>query len=168
MKIKLIYLLIFCTFNACYTKVKVEKPIHLISEDKMVAILLDITLLNAAKSIDRKKVLQNGYNLSSYVYKKHQIDSAQFAASNTYYSYNIKQYNSIYKKVDDSLNAIKDSLLEKTKGGVKDTPKNIGKAQLLERATNSNEISKKNRTPSALQQEAKPKQSLKKTKEKKN
>ncbi len=45
--------------------------------------------------------------LSTYVFEKHGIDSLQFAMSNNYYAYYVKDYKEIYDKVIDSLEALK-------------------------------------------------------------
>ncbi|MGB1309376.1 MAG: DUF4296 domain-containing protein, partial [Oceanihabitans sp.] len=69
-----------------------EKPENLIPKDKMVNILIDMSLFNAAKGVNKKMVENNGIVLEEYIYKKHNIDSLQFAESNTYYAYNIETY----------------------------------------------------------------------------
>ena len=51
---------------------------------------------------------QEGYTVESYVYKRHKIDSTQFALSNDYYSYDLETYNEIYKQVEDSLTKLKE------------------------------------------------------------
>ena len=46
-------------------------------------------------------------NLDSYVYRKHNIDSLQFALSNNYYTFYTKDYEEIYSRVIDSLDRLK-------------------------------------------------------------
>ncbi|WP_299225484.1 DUF4296 domain-containing protein [uncultured Psychroserpens sp.] len=100
--IKHIYILIllFSLCSSCNKIEKPEKPDDLISEAKMVDILYDVFIINAAKGTSRLVLERNGVHPDDYVYKKHQIDSAQFAASNNYYSYDLKIYESILNKVD--------------------------------------------------------------------
>ena len=48
------------------------------------------------------------------MFQKHQIDSGILAQNNTYYSYHLEKYNSIYKRVNDSLNTLKKIAQDKT------------------------------------------------------
>lgn len=100
------------------------KPDNLISKEKMPEIIYDVFLLNAAKGINKRILEKNGILPQEYVYKKHNIDSLQFAQSNDYYSYDTKTYEGIMNKVkqkievekakNDSINSkeekIKDSI----------------------------------------------------------
>jgi len=54
----------------------------------------------------------NGITPVSYIYKKHGIDSTQFANSNNYYAHDIKVYDKIYDKVKDSLTILRDKYKE--------------------------------------------------------
>lgn len=83
---------------------KPERPENLISKNKMVDILYDITIINSAKGINRKILESNGIFPEEYVFTKHNIDSLQFALSNAYYAYNLKIYEDIYNKVRIKLN----------------------------------------------------------------
>lgn len=85
-------------FIACGEK-EVEKPENLIGEDEMVDILYDITLLQAIKSYRPKDLKDNNIEVSTYVYKKYDIDSITFAESQSYYAANLEVYERIHKKV---------------------------------------------------------------------
>ncbi|MDO5972922.1 DUF4296 domain-containing protein [Flavivirga jejuensis] len=113
MKRLAIYLGIIIVASACYDLDKPKKPDNLISKDKMVEILIDAKIVASisSNSVNRKVILDHGVKLNSYVYRKHNIDSLQFALSNAYYSFYIKDYEEIYLKVKDSL----DTLLVKFK-----------------------------------------------------
>lgn len=80
-----------------------EKPEDLIAEAKMVEVLYDMTLLSAAKGINKKVLENQGIFPQEYIFQKHNIDSAQFARSNAYYSFDIKDYQRIYDKVKSKL-----------------------------------------------------------------
>ena len=55
----------------------------------------------------------NGLDLNNYVFEKHEIDSLQFALSNSYYAYYIEEYEDIYIRVTDSIDKLKIALKEK-------------------------------------------------------
>ncbi|MEZ4801187.1 MAG: DUF4296 domain-containing protein [Gelidibacter sp.] len=83
----------------CADSDRPKKPDNLISKDKMSDILYDVFLLNAAKGINKRALENKGVLPQDYVYKKHHIDSLQFAQSNDYYSYDTKVYEAIMEKV---------------------------------------------------------------------
>lgn len=87
---------------SCETN-KPKKPEHLIPKEKMILVLQDIAIANAAKSIDKKKLEEHNILPVEFVYNKHQIDSAQFAESNTYYTNDVKAYKKMYLKVEQNL-----------------------------------------------------------------
>ena len=99
-----IYFLVSCSGNK-----KPDKPENLISKEKMVNVLIDMSLLSSAKGINKSKIENNGIMPESYVYKKHNIDSLQFVDSNSYYTYNLDEYQDIIKKVTDSLNKLREN-----------------------------------------------------------
>jgi hypothetical protein len=76
-----------------------KKPDQLVSEEKMVEVLYDMAILSSAKGVNRKLLENKGVIPNDYVYKKHEIDSIQFAQSNAYYAHDIKKYQSIYSRV---------------------------------------------------------------------
>lgn len=97
------YLGIILLVSACYQYNKPEKPKNLISKDKMVELLMDIKIISSANASNKKVLEDQKINLEKYILKKHNIDSLQFALSNNYYAYNIKEYEEIFTKVKDSL-----------------------------------------------------------------
>lgn len=101
----LVLLLIIIFTISCDDKIK--KPDNLISENEMVDILTDLSLLNAAQGLNKKILVENGILSEKYVFKKHNIDSLQFVTSNSYYAHNIKVYERIYAKLKANLNAKK-------------------------------------------------------------
>lgn len=73
----------------------------------MVNILIDLKLIASVTAANDIKVLDSNYVQSEqYVYKKYNIDSTQFALSNNYYAFHLKDYEDIYTKVKDSLEAL--------------------------------------------------------------
>ena len=87
---------------------KPKKPEHLISKSKMIDILTEAYLSNAARSISSKDIRDKGLQLDSIIFKKHQIDSLQFVESNVYYSTDLTVYAEIFQKVEEKLLAVKD------------------------------------------------------------
>lgn len=78
-------------------------PENLISEDKMVEIITEFMIINAAKGINKKILEDHIADPTSYVFNKFSIDSTQFDQSNAYYSRNIELYSSIYDRVYQNL-----------------------------------------------------------------
>lgn len=97
------YILILISFVGCNTINRPKKPKDLIAIDKMSAIMYDLYILNAAKGVNKKVLELNGIMPLEYVYKKHGIDSLQFAQSNTYYAYDTKVYAELVEKVKADL-----------------------------------------------------------------
>ena len=107
-----IYLSIILLASACYNSGKPKKPDNLIAKEKMVDILIDAKLIASANSANRKIMEDHGVKLNTYVYTKHNIDSLQFALSNAYYAFHIKDYEAIYVKVKDSLEILQAKFME--------------------------------------------------------
>jgi len=103
-------LILFCVLigiSSCYQYKKPDKPKNLISKDEMVYILIDLKLIGAVTGRD-KAVLDSAKVVpESYIYKKYNIDSTQFAKSNAYYTFYMDEYAEIYKRVKDSLSKLK-------------------------------------------------------------
>ncbi len=98
LSIILLFLLsISCNSNA------VKKPENLIEREKMVDIIYDLSILEAAKS--QKPIVLEQYQIQSnkYVYKKYRIDSMQFASSVKYYAADLEKYHAIYDSVNKKI-----------------------------------------------------------------
>lgn len=95
------------TLVSCYDVQKPEKPDDLISEDKMVDVLVETVIMSSAKGINKRELENKGILPDSFIYKKHKIDSLQFVNSNNYYAYDIENFNQIYTRVKDSLEALR-------------------------------------------------------------
>lgn len=88
-------------FFGCNTSV--EKPKNLIDKDKMIAILYDISLLEAIKTQN----INGGLTVKTandYIYKKYNIDSIQFLKSNKYYASDLEDYKKMFEKIKERLN----------------------------------------------------------------
>lgn len=103
----LTFLSIVLLATSCFQYKAPKKPKNLISKENMVNILIDAKIIGSANMKNRRIMESHGVDLSTYVFKKHNIDSLQFALSNEYYTFYIKEYTEIYEKVKDSLDALK-------------------------------------------------------------
>jgi hypothetical protein len=100
----------FALFVSCQNAL-IEKPDNLIDQEKMVDIFFDITVLEAMKSQTTLVLETNKINPNTYVYKKHHIDSLQFANSDKYYASDVKKYKEIFdavnKRIEEQMEASK-------------------------------------------------------------
>ncbi|EDP98416.1 DUF4296 domain-containing protein [Kordia algicida OT-1] len=113
----------------------VPKPDNLLSKDKMAAILYDVTLINAVKGVNKKKLEESLMHLDSYIYLKHETDSLQFVSSNNYYAANPTVYNEIYRIVQAKLTEERELVGEELKAEQKRRD-SIQEAKKLERKKN--------------------------------
>ena len=100
-KYLLVYILIIgCSSNA---------PENLISEEKMESIIFDIMILNASSSYDLK--IDNNMISDELIFRKHDIDSAQFYDSELYYSKNpriqLNIYSNVKRRIQKSIDSLK-------------------------------------------------------------
>lgn len=93
--------LLFLT--ACQTIERNKKPENLIPEDKMVEVLMDVHLFNAAKSVNRLPLQQTGMTPHQFIYEKHQIDSVAYEQSNAYYGTDLDKFEELHTKVKTRL-----------------------------------------------------------------
>ena len=112
-----------------------KPPENLISKEKMVDIIYDMTLINVAKGVNKSILENNGIIPEQYLFNKHSIDSMLFAKSNEYYSYDLKTYQTIYDNVKikleknkkiiiDSIEILKQISGEMSKKLIKESKKN--------------------------------------------
>jgi len=122
-------------FWSCQHVERPVKPDDLIPKEKMVLIMTDVYLGNAARSVNNKVIRQNALKLDSMIYKKYGIDSMQFVRSNTYYTSRLDDYNEIFTGVEKQLTNYKqtyDSLIippatKDRQGSRADSVKNVQK-----------------------------------------
>ena len=99
----LVYILVSFLVISCNDIDKPKKPDNLMSKNEMIDIITDISLVKAARGVDKKMVEEKGIDLENYIYKKYNTDSIQFAENSNYYAYNVKEYEEIYSKVKERL-----------------------------------------------------------------
>ena len=103
----IIYVLLILISVSCQDLKKTEKPENLIPEAKMVEVLTELSLVNAARNYNKQKLESTGIKPEEYVYEKFNIDSLQFERSNDYYTEQYDQYERIYDSVKVRLQVIK-------------------------------------------------------------
>ena len=134
---KLQRIIILCLVFSCNNTLNQNNkpPENLISKEKMVDIIYDMTLINVAKGVNKSILENNGIIPEKYLFNKHSIDSVLFAKSNEYYSYDLKTYQTIYdnvkikleknkKIISDSIEILKQISAELSKKLIKESKKN--------------------------------------------
>ncbi|MDK2771652.1 MAG: DUF4296 domain-containing protein [Flavobacterium sp.] len=104
------------SFTACKNKA-VEKPDNLLSEDKMINIIYDIAILQAADNYKPINLSDAGVKVNNYIYKKYNIDSTTYYQNHKYYASDVNNYKKIYKKVLEKITAEQTSLSDSTSIG---------------------------------------------------
>ncbi len=123
MKHSAILFILVLFFFGCQNVDQPEKPKNLISKDKMVDILTESYLANAARSVDNKSIIVKGIKMDSLIYRNFGVDSLQFAKSNAFYAANVNTYMSILQEVETRLDVMQkkmDSLWERERN-IKDS-----------------------------------------------
>ncbi len=107
---KIAFILIIMFIGACAENL-LEKPDNLIAKEKMVDILNDLAILNAAKNSNSKVLIQHGLDPMPFIYTKYDIDSLQFVNSDRYYASLPEEHEKIYLAVEAKLNQEKERLI---------------------------------------------------------
>jgi|SRR6056297_960317 len=114
MRIFSIAILVLFIVCSCGEKL-IQEPDNLIPEDKMVQILKDMAIVNAAKSTNMGILKDNDVEPTSYVFEKYEIDSLQFVESDRYYASLPLKYEAIFTEVEAQLEEKKTYLDEQKK-----------------------------------------------------
>lgn len=115
----LLILIIGMVFWACQDVKQPQKPDNLIDKEKMVNVLTEAYLTNAARSIDNKTIVAEGIRMDSLFYSKFGVDSLQFAQSNAFYAADVNTYISIFQEVEARLSGMEKNLDSIRKAGIK-------------------------------------------------
>jgi hypothetical protein len=81
----------------------IEKPVNLISKEKMIDILHDLAIINAAKTTGPRVMEDKNFVPMQFIYDKYEIDSMQFVSSDLYYASRPLEYEEIYKKIEERI-----------------------------------------------------------------
>lgn len=101
----------FALLLGCAEK-QLDKPGNLLSKEEMIAILFDISALNAIDGTYPNVLERNDLSVMEYVYEKYGIDSAQFASSDLYYASIPIEYEAIYQALEERMGQKRDSINE--------------------------------------------------------
>ena len=129
---KLIFI-VFIFFSCNKDSKKITVPENLISQEKMIDVIYEMTLINVSKGVNRSVLENNGVVPEIYIFNKYKIDSLQFALSNEFYSNDLDKYLEIYNSVKEKLQQNKQIALDSIEVYKKD------------RAKRSKEIANENR-----------------------
>ena len=110
MKQNIIILLFLTFFCSCLSNNSIKKPENLINQEKMEAILYDLSIINSIRPSSYKNPNYSDMLLDSYIFLKYGVDSLQLVQSESYYSKIPKIYLKIYNNVEKRLKKTKDSL----------------------------------------------------------
>tara|TARA_Y100001954_G_scaffold116254_1_gene125767 strand:+ start:38 stop:496 length:459 start_codon:yes stop_codon:yes gene_type:complete len=99
-------------FSCSFSVQKKEVPENLISEEEMINILYDMSLISVSKGINKRILENNGMKPKKYILKKYNIDSLQFVKSNEYYSNDLERYLSIYEEVLNKLEVSRELIVD--------------------------------------------------------
>ena len=107
MKIILYLILVFFLFS-CSSEIKrTEKPDDLLSEDKMVVVLKDLSILESHIRMKYPMTAQNHKTMiksADLIFKKHEIDSVKFNEAMDYYGAHQDIMQEINTRVLESVN----------------------------------------------------------------
>jgi len=116
--LKILSFILILLLVSCQDVKKPERPVNLISKEKMVDILSDVYIANASRNVNNKLIQKKNLQLDSLIYAKYEIDSLQFAQSNAFYSADLKGYKSLLSQVQSQFEILKiekDSLYQVAK-----------------------------------------------------
>lgn len=116
---KIFLLITFIILFSCGEEV-IDKPVNLISKEKMIDILYDLAIIDAAKSTGPQVMENKNFVPMQFIYSKYEIDSIQFVSSDLYFASKPLEYEDIYKKIEERIKKEKERF-EKLKEKKKDS-----------------------------------------------
>ena len=120
---KKIFLVIVVLFGCNKNVQKIPIPDNLISEEKMVEVIYEMTLISVSKGVNRRILENSGVIPEKYIFEKYNIDSLQFALSNEFYSNDLNMYLDIYNRVKVKLQENKQTTIDSIENYKKDRAK---------------------------------------------
>ena len=106
MRYRCVILIFLISLVSCQDVKRMEKPENLIPKDKMADVLLEMSLVQGAKSANRRSFEETGLQPEKYIWEHFGIDSLQFVESNNYYAENYDEYQDIYQEVQQRLEVL--------------------------------------------------------------
>lgn len=105
MKNCLLILLVLLLSVSCKKEV-VKQPAKLISKEKMIDIMYDLSLLEAMKYQHTELLDSTDTNPTKFIFKKYKVDSLQFAQNNVYYASDYENYKDMFDEVGERLKKV--------------------------------------------------------------
>ena len=102
---------------------KITAPENLISQEKMIDVIYEMTLISVSKGVNRIILENSGVIPEKYIFEKYNIDSLQFALSNEFYSNDLNRYLDIYNRVKVKLQENKQIIMDSIENYEKDRAK---------------------------------------------
>lgn len=112
-----------------------EQPKKLLSEEQMVDMLYDISILQAINSYSPSKLDSSKVDARNYIYKKYKTDSLTFAQNHQYYASDLDVYAGIQKKVAEKIDQDKIKYGIKKKETAKDSVKGTSSGPKIRKRT---------------------------------
>ena len=120
---KKIFFIIVILFGCNKNIQKIPMPDNLISEEKMVDVIYEMTLISVSKGVNRRILENNGVIPEKYIFEKYNIDRLQFVLSNEFYSNDLNKYLDIYNRVKEKLQENKQIIMDSIENYKKDRAK---------------------------------------------
>jgi|AntDeeMinimDraft_5_1070356.scaffolds.fasta_scaffold38864_2 hypothetical protein len=87
----------------CQNIDKIEKPDNFLDKSKMIDLVYDMVLLDAAVSTNEKKLEELDVEMLEFLSKKYKIDTTDIKQNILYYNMQFDENTEIYEKVKDSI-----------------------------------------------------------------
>jgi len=140
---KKIFFIIVILFGCNKNIQKIPMPDNLISEEKMVDVIYEMTLISVSKGVNRRILENNGVIPEKYIFEKYNIDSLQFVLSNEFYSNDLNKYLDIYNRVKEKLQENKQIIMDSIENYKKDRAKRSLEIINRERSNTTDSIKRK-------------------------
>lgn len=95
---------------SCANVERSPAPENLFDEDKIVEVLVDLYVLEAAVSSNKNNFEKMGLKPTAFIYKKYATDSVELQQNLNYYVDRTQKYEIILEKVKERIEVLKDSV----------------------------------------------------------
>lgn len=109
----------------CQSVDEVKKPEHFLNKSEMKNLIYDMVLLDAAVSVNKRRLEELDIEFLEFLSKKYNIDSTNLKQNILYYNLNFDENTEIYTEVKDSI-----SKLEKVYDSISKVSDSLEKIEL--------------------------------------
>ena len=109
----------------CQSVDEVKKPEHFLNKSEMKNLIYDMVLLDAAVSVNKRRLEELDIEFLEFLSKKYNIDSTDLKQNILYYNLNFDENTEIYTEVKDSI-----SKLEKVYDSISKVSDSLEKVEL--------------------------------------